>query len=351
MQALTYLGPKQVEWREADEPSLEGPGEALVRPLAVSACDLDTAIVRGDSPFEPPFVLGHECIGEVISVGEDVTDVQPGQCVVVPFQISCGECDFCRRGLTANCTSVPRESMYGIGSSVGGDWGGALADVLRVPYADAMLVSVPDGVALQDVAGAMDNIADGWRAVAPHLQRRPEASVLVLGGGPGGSIGLYAVLAACALGTGPVRYYDTEPTRLETASQLGAEVEDLESWPDRLEQHGVTVDAANDPAALACAMRSTEPGGVCTSTSIYFDGELPVPITEMYMKGITFITGRVSSRARLPEVLEAIDSGRLEPRRIAPQVAPWSEAPQALLDLPTKLILLRPEAAEDDETA
>ncbi|HJQ83935.1 MAG TPA: alcohol dehydrogenase catalytic domain-containing protein, partial [Candidatus Binatia bacterium] len=138
MRALTYVGPGALEWRDVEPPTLGGAGEALVRPLAVATCDLDAVIVRGLSPFAPPFPLGHECVAEVLEVGDGVRTVRPGDRVVVPFQPACGDCAFCRRGLTATCSAVPRTSMYGIGAA-GGDWGGALSDVLRVPFADAML--------------------------------------------------------------------------------------------------------------------------------------------------------------------------------------------------------------------
>ena len=95
---------------------------------------------------------------------------RPGDRVVVPFQISCGECARCRRGQTGDCESVPRLSMYGFGA-FGGNWGGASSDVVRVPYADAMLVPLPDGLEPATVASASDNIPDAWRTVAPPLER------------------------------------------------------------------------------------------------------------------------------------------------------------------------------------
>ena len=108
--------------------SSERAGEALVRLVAVATCDLDAEIIAGWTPFAGPFAFGHEFVAEVLEVGSDVHHVCPGQLAVVPFQISCGECARCRRGLTANCTAVPNLSMYGFG----GNRGGALSDVVRV---------------------------------------------------------------------------------------------------------------------------------------------------------------------------------------------------------------------------
>src|SRR5215218_2616712 len=121
MQQLTYTEEGRVEWREAEAPELTAQGQAIVEPLAVATCDLDRAIVEGSTPFEGPFPLGHEMIARVVETGDGVTVARTGDAVAVPFQVSCGECEHCRRGLTANCK---RGGMYGIGPA-GGDFGGA----------------------------------------------------------------------------------------------------------------------------------------------------------------------------------------------------------------------------------
>jgi len=343
MRELTFVAPEQVEWRDAPRPVLEHDREALVRPLAVATCDLDAAIVHGDAPFPGPFALGHECVAEVLEVGAAVTTVRPGDRVVVPFQISCGACAFCSRGLTANCTSVPRTAMYGIGAS-GGNFGGALADVLRVPFADPMLVRLPAGVAPAIAASASDNIADGWRAVAPYLAARPGARVLILSGGRAASVPLYAAAIALALGASEVAFHDTDQRRVAAAQQLGADAHLALDWPQRVGSYPITVDATQNPSGLACALRSTEPGGHCTSTSIYFSGLTPMPLTEMYMKGVTFTTGRVHSRRVLPEVLGLLAARRIAPELVTSETATWDDAADAIVGYTTKLIISRPDA-------
>jgi alcohol dehydrogenase len=265
MQGLFFTGPGQLEWREAATPRLEGPGEALVRPLAVAACDLDLGIVQGRSPFPPPFQLGHEFAAEIIEVEEEVQDFAPGDRVAVAFQPSCGGCEPCRRGHSAACSVAPGTPMYGIGAA-GGDWGGALADVVRVPYATAMMVPLPDGVSPAMAAGASDNIADGYRTVADALTARPGASVLVAGSG---CIPLYAAWWARTLGAGDVTLCSRDPALLERAATFGVAVELVESWPRRFRTHAITVDCTGDPAGLAAVIRSTEAYGRCTSASIY----------------------------------------------------------------------------------
>lgn len=339
MAQLTYLGPRRLRWREAPEPRLRCGRSALVRPVAVATCDLDWLIVGGASPFEPPFPIGHECTAEVLDVGEEVASVRPGQLVSVPFQISCGECAACRRGRSGNCASVPFMSTYGFGPAVG-EWGGFLADSVLVPYADHMLVPLPAGVDPAAVASASDNIGDAWRAVGPALAEEPGAPVLVVGGAGPGSIGLYAAAVALALGAESVLYVDPDEGRRRIATALGADT--LADVPRRLGPYPVTVDSSGEERGLALALRSTAPDGQCTSTAIYFGTDPPVPMLEIYTKGITFRTGRGHVRTAMPHVLELAASGKLRPELVTTRVLPWADAPAALLEPGwTKLVFVR----------
>src|SRR5256885_11198488 len=101
MRQLT-LTDGRVDWLEVPEPRLEGPGEALVRPLAVALCDLDQPIVRGEAPVPGPVALGHELVAEVVEAGDEA-GTATGDLVSVPFQISCGRCERCQRGQTGDC--------------------------------------------------------------------------------------------------------------------------------------------------------------------------------------------------------------------------------------------------------
>jgi threonine dehydrogenase-like Zn-dependent dehydrogenase len=339
MKQLTYTAPRELHWREVAEPSLSSDAAALVRPVAVATCDLDALILAGESPFPAPFPIGHECVAEVIDAGDRIGSFARGQLVSVPFQISCGECDACRRGRSSNCTSVPFMSTYGFGPAVE-QWGGFLSDLVCVPYAEHMLVPLPAGIEPAAVASASDNISDAWRAVAPPLREEPGAPVLVVGGASSGSIGLYAVGLAVALGAESVTYVDADPARRATAERLGATT--LAETPARLGPFPVTVDSSADPDGLALALRSTAPDGTCTSTAIYFGEQPALPLLEMYTKGITFKTGRANAREAMPHVLSLAATRAIQPELVTSRVVGFADAADALLERDwTKLVIER----------
>jgi len=294
-------------------------------------------MVSGEAPFPQPIALGHEGVAEVVSAGPGA-GVEPGTRVVVPFQISCGTCELCRRGLTANCKTVQPGSMYGFGQ-FGGDWGGLLSDLVRVPFAAHMLVPLPDGLAPEALASASDNIADAWRTVSPWVTERPGADVLVLGGGAA-SIALYSVAIAHALGAGEVVYIDTDAGRLALAAELGATPREGPP-PRKAGSFQVVVEATGEHDGLACAIRSTAAGGRCTSVSIFFEETTPMPLLEMYTRGCDFHTGRCHARPVIPAILDLAAAGKLRPELVTSNTVSWDDAAEALLEPETKLVMTR----------
>src|SRR5919197_1465677 len=223
MRQLTLTEQRTLEWWDVPEPKLESERDALVKPVAVAACDLDARIISGEAPIPAPVALGHELVAEVVDAG-DQAGASPGNVVVVPFQISCGDCARCKAGQTGMCESVPRRSMYGFGALGGLNWGGALSDLVRVPFADHMLVPLPPGVDPVAVASGRDNLPDAWRTGAPGIKEGD------------------SVLAA-ELRAEPIEGVPSEP----------------------IGPYEITVDASADPQKLATALRSTAPCGPCTS--------------------------------------------------------------------------------------
>lgn len=336
MRQLDFIEAGKLEWREADEPRMEGDREAIVRPVAVATCDLDRGLIAGVVPTQEPFAFGHEGIAEVAEVGDGVESLEPGELVSVPFQISCGECGRCRRGQSGNCDSVPRLSMYGL--PLGPDYGGFLSDAVRVPFADAMLVPVPEDVDPQAIASLSDNLPDAWRTVGPQLDAEPGATVLICAGA--GSIPLYATAFAVALGAERVDFAGGSPEDRELAERLGANLVD-EQFPERLGPYPITVNGSFDHAGLHCALRSTDADGICTSIGIYYEAETPVPLLEMYTKGIWFHTGRVHAREAMPRILELVQAGKVQPELVTRETASWDDAAEALVAHRGKLVISR----------
>jgi alcohol dehydrogenase len=337
MRQLVFIGPGKLEWREAPEPELQDAGDALVLPLAASNCDLDTAIVRGDAPLPGPFAIGHEFVATIVEIGEDVTSFVVGDTVIVPWKISCGTCEPCRRGVTAGCTSVTPLAMFGL--PIGGDWGCGLSDKVRVPFAEHMLMALPRGLSPVVLASASDNLPDAWRCVAPYLAQRPEASVLILGGGTR-STALYAAGLARALGAERVDYLDRDPTRLTIAERYGAEPIEARQPPERLGPYDIVVDGSATPEGLRCALRSTAAGGNCTSTGIYFEDQ-SIPLFDMYRSCVSYHTGPCQARTLLPAMLEVIVDGRFDPQPVTAEIVDWEDAPEAYARLTTKTVLIR----------
>jgi len=329
-------------WEAVETPQLMEPRDALVRPIAVARCDLDPAIALGLYPMPAPFVMGHEMVGEVVAVGEAISNVRLGDKVIVPFQLSCMTCAPCLRGHTNACVNVPSGTAFGLGPHGGIDLGGALAELVRVQWADVMLIPLPEGMDPVVAAGIPDNVSDGYRCVAAPLAERPGAPVLVVGGlAP--SVGLYAVMAALALGAERVVYVDDDAARLELAAAAGAEVVNAKDQWDSLklaERFPIVVDANVLDPGRNFALRSVEPCGVCTSVSGGASSRSNLPLQSMYLKGVRYEIGRVHACATARPVLDLVSSGALDPARIINKVVPFSEAVEGMILPVTKVVFV-----------
>jgi threonine dehydrogenase-like Zn-dependent dehydrogenase len=368
---LVFVRSGRLQWREREPPVLGSPTDAIVRPLVAGRCDGDTfpihrpvsralqigiaarlvdpvvGCICGRLPFAGPFPIGHECVAEVIAVGDRVASIRAGQRVVVPWAVSCGTCAACRRGLTSKCATTTRGRVlaaYGFGDGTGG-WGGMVCDQLRVPFADHMLVRVPADVPTERTAAASDNLADGWRAVVPPLAARPGGSVLVLGGGAK-SIGLYAAGLAAAHGAKRVDYLDPDPQRRAIAESLGAQA----SAPERPSRAGrgrrrvrydVVVEATSRATGLRKAIHALAPGGVCTAVGYYLAAGTRLPLMRMYATDGTLQVGVSHARAVLPELLAFLARTRFPAERVTTLTAAWEEAATAYTARTTKLVLAR----------
>jgi len=336
MRALVASPGGRLCWRRARAPGPPVPLGANVRPLAMATCDLDRPLMLGATPFPLPLQLGHECVAEVIAVGGEVRTVVPGQRVVVPFQISCGTCPPCLAGRTGNCAAVPPASMYGFGIA-GGLWGGVIADQVAVPFADAMLVPLPDGIDAVAAASVADNVSDGYRHVAPYLPallaEDAAAQVLIVGAASEpavftNNVGLYAGQVARALGASNVAIADARRAVRDRAGQLGLAA----VAPDEVRsvnEARLAIDVSASRAGFKLALARAAPDGI-VSCAGGLSRSVRVPLLRSFGRNVTIHIGRSNARTVIPEVLAMIADGRLQPHRVTTLTAPLDDAVGAL---------------------
>jgi alcohol dehydrogenase len=336
MRALRVLPGARATWREVPRPVLTQPYGALVHPLAVASCDLDRPLALGRTPFLLPLHLGHECVAEVLEVGDDVTTVAVGDRVIVPFQISCGHCGPCRHGRTSNCATVPPISMYGFGVG-GGHWGGALADELAVPFADAMLVKITADADPMALASVADTASDAYRHIAPHLpallSEDADCPVLIVGAlkrssAFSASCGLFAGLIATALGARHVQMVDARPNVRAEAASLGFEAltpAELKALPPTR----LVVDTSGSARGLLAGLSKTAPDGVCSCAGgLHNTATLPAALA--YGRNVTLHVGRSNARQNIAALLKLTEETQLPLASVITATATFDLAPAAL---------------------
>lgn len=313
MRGLVLAGVRRVELRDdLPDPQVEEPGDAVVRVLRAGLCGSDLHPWAGREPFLPEVVPGHEVVGEVTAVGEDVRRVAVGDTVVVPFTTSCGRCPACLRGLSSRCVDG---RLFG--------WGdpdaripplhGGQAEAMRVPLADGTLVPLPPRTDLATGVLLADNLPTGWYA-ALRADVVADEPAVVLGCG---TVGLSAVVALHALGARPVVATDPVRARRDRAARLGARA----TAPDDLAEvlHELTgglgvpsvVDAAGTPAATAAAVASLRPGGTLQVVAVPTRPASELSPVDAYDRNLTVRHGRAPVRSLLDEVVDAVLDGRL----------------------------------------
>ena len=285
MKALTWQGNQNVEVTDVPDPTIEQPTDAIVKVTSTAICGSDLHLYGVLGPYlKPGDVLGHEAMGVVEEVGSEVSHIRPGDRVVVPFNISCGHCWMCERRLFAQCetTQVVSEgkgaSLFGYTSLYGSVPGGQ-SEYLRVPQAQFGPIKVPDGTPDEQFLFLSDVLPTAWQAVA-YADVPPGGSVAVFGLGP---IGQMAVRIAKHLGAGRVIAIDSVPERLALAGKYGAEPLDLSTVDDIAEAvialtDGRGADATID--AVGMEAHGGAPGGKLASVAQKATGLLPDPIAQ-----------------------------------------------------------------------
>ena len=372
MRALCWHGKSDVRCETVPDPKLEGPGDAIVKVTACAICGSDLHLYDGYMPaMEKGDVLGHETMGEVVEVGAEVKNLKVGDRVVIPFNISCGDCFFCRKGLWSLCDrSNPNAAdvakimghspagLFGYSHLLGGFAGGQ-AEYIRVPYADVGPIKVPDGLPDEQVLFLSDIFPTGYMA-AENAGIEPGDTVAVWGCGP---VGQFAIQSAWMLGAGRVIAIDTVPERLAMAELNGrAEVIDFAKTnvyeclqdltkgrgPDRCidavgaEAHGMggamgsmldKVKAAaylatDRPSVLREVIQCCRKGGTISVPGVYIGFVDKLPFGAFMNKGLTMRSGQTHTHRYLGPLLQRIQAGEIDPSFVLTHLATLEQGPQ-----------------------
>jgi threonine dehydrogenase-like Zn-dependent dehydrogenase len=367
MKALTYHGAKDVRVTTAPDPTLKEADDIILRVTATAICGSDLHIFRGKIPMvEDGDILGHEFMGIVEDVGKGVTRVKRGDRVVVPFTISCGECFFCSRTLFAACENTnpgrgailnkkqtrPGAGLFGYSHLYGGYPGGQ-AELVRVPKANVGPLVIQDSVLSDEqVLFLSDILPTGYQA-AVNAKIGKGSTVAIFGAGP---VGLMAAASARYLGAERIFMVDHHQYRLDFAAQTyGVEPINFDEIDDpaeliieRTQMHGVdaSIDAVgfeakgstletvlttvklegSSGAALRQAMAATRRGGVVSVPGVYAGFIHGFLFGDAFEKGLSFASGQTHAQRFMPELLDAISLGKLQPDAIISHRLPLSRA-------------------------
>jgi threonine dehydrogenase-like Zn-dependent dehydrogenase len=355
MKALCWYGKYDVRVNDVPEPKILNPQDAIIKVTTTAICGSDLHLYDGYIPtMEKGDILGHEFMGEVVEVGNEVKNLQIGDRVVVPFTIACGQCFFCKKGLWSACdNSNPNASMaqtmYGYSGSglfgyshMMGGYAGGQAEFVRVPFADVGPVKIPGGLSDEQVLFLSDIFPTGYQA-AENCNIERGDTVAVWGCGP---VGQFAIKSAYLLGAQRVIAIDNDLARLSMAADEGkaetinfdeADVfEKLKTMtggigPDScidavgLEAHGTTLDAIYDRAktalfmatdrshALRQAIHACRKGGTVSVPGVYGGFLDKFPFGAAFAKGLTFKMGQTHVHKYLRPLLEEIQVGSIDP--------------------------------------
>lgn len=314
---------------DASEPAIQSSGDVIVKVTTTTVCGSDVHILAGHMHTPWGFPLGHEFVGVVHQAGPGVCNFRTGDRVVAPAAPWCGNCPACRRGQIQRCE---RGGVFGSGAAYGG-LGGAQAEFVRVPWADACLSHIPDGVSDAQALTVGDILSTGWTAVKNSVTA-PGQTLLVFGVGP---VGLSAVHTARLHGAARVIAVDTVPERLELARALGA---DHVVDPSRQDTAAAVaeltggrgaeavVDAAGVEATITAWQAVAAIGARVAMVGIPA-APVEMNLTALLVKNISLWTG-LGDLGHMDMLLELIAAGRLDPSPIFTETLPFDQIERAI---------------------
>jgi threonine dehydrogenase-like Zn-dependent dehydrogenase len=372
MRALVWHGKKDIRCDTVPDPTIEDPRDAIVRVSTCAVCGSDLHLFDGFMMgMKRGDILGHEFMGEVVEVGDGVKNLKKGDRVVVPFTITCGECDQCRRGNYSVCERTNRnrdmqEKAFGHGTAglfgythLTGGYAGGQAEYVRVPFADTTVgaLRIPAGLTDEQVLFLGDILPTGWQAVV-QCDLQPSDTVAIWGGGP---VGQMAIRSAVLLGAKQVICIDNVPERLSMARAGGAVTIDFDEegvvdrlndltqgkGPDKcidavgMEAHVTrSIDSMVDRAKQAMFMETDRPhvlremiyvcrpAGVISIPGVYGGLVDKIPFGVLMNKGLTIRTGQTHVNRWTPDLLRRIQEGQIDPSFVITHTASLEDGPR-----------------------
>ena len=369
MRAMVYRGPYKIRVEEKDIPALEHPNDAIVQVRLAAICGSDLHLYHGMMPdTRVGMTFGHELIGVVHEVGPSVESLKPGDRVMVPFNIYCGSCYFCARGLYSNCHNVNPNAtavggIYGYSHTCGG-YDGGQAEYVRVPFADVGPSLIPEWMDDEDAVLLTDALATGY--FGAQLGDIAEGDVVaVFGAGP---VGLFAAKSAWFMGAGRVIVIDHLDYRLDKARSFAhaetynfTEYDDIVVHMKKITDYlgsDVAIDAAGaeadgnlmqhissaklklqggSPIALNWAIDSVRKGGTVSVMGAYGPMFSAVKFGDAMNKGLTLRMNQCPVKRQWPRLFEHIRNGYLKPSEIVTHRFPLEDINEAYHTLSAKL--------------
>ena len=361
MRAMNYRGPYRVRIDEKPMPQIQHPQDAVVRVTRSCICGSDLHLYHGLVPdTRVGTTFGHEFTGIVEEVGPEVRNLKPGDHVLVPFNIACGRCHFCKQGLFGNCHESNPEAtavgaIFGYSHTAGGFDGGQ-AEYVRVPYADVGPHVIPDWMDPDDAVLLTDVVPTGYQAAEMAGIRRGD-TVCVFGAGP---VGIMAARSAWLFGAGRVIVIDHLDYRLDFVRDYGPaevynfrELDDVVLFMKRTTDGlgaDVCIDAVGNDAAgsalhtlfgkklkleagsaiaLYWAINSVKKGGIVSIVGVYGPTGNMVPIGNVVNKGLTVRANQASVKRLLPRLIEHVKAGHIKPSKLITHKVPLEEIADA----------------------
>ena len=338
MRATIIAKPGDIRVENVPEPQIAAPTDAVLRIVATCVCGSDLWPYRGINPVDEPRPIGHEYLGVVEEVGGEVSSVKPGQFVIGSFFASDNTCLNCHAGYQTSC--LHRELVNG-----------AQAEYLRVPLADGTLVALPEEPSVGHIASLLacsDVMGTGWYA-ALAAEVKPGATVAVVGDG---AVGLCGVIAAKELGAGRIIAMSRHASRQALATEFGATEIVTERGDEGVARIRELTDGVGADSVLECvgtaesmqqALRSTRPGGnvgfVGVPHGVQVDG------TELFYSQVGLRGGPAPVRAYLPDLIDRVWHGAINPGRVFDLTLPLDEVAEAYRAMDERRaikVLLRP---------